>query len=326
MLPRLPVHDAQLPASGTLTLDHVAHFVPDRDAAADALARLGFTTTPFSEQSHRTGPDAPVEPAGTGNRCVMLERGYLEFLTPFADTPIAEQLRVAIRRYTGVHLVAYGSADAETDHRRLEAEGFAPPDPVRLQREVSTGEDDVGATPAISGRAAAADAGVGPRSMTVRFTVTRTAPGCMPEGRIQFCQHHSPEGVWQTRWLAHRNALRALTGVHLCVADPEEAAHRYARYAGIAVQALPGGAGRGYVQTTARGRLVLCDAARLAALLGIEPPALPWIGAAELASADPGRTASVLREAGLMPVPLPDGRARVDLPAALGGAFVIDHR
>jgi hypothetical protein len=162
--------------------------------------------------------------------------------------------------------------------------------------------------------------------MTVRFTVTRTAPGCMPEGRIQFCQHHSPEGVWQTRWLAHRNALRALTGVHLCVADPEEAAHRYARYAGIAVQALPGGAGRGYVQTTARGRLVLCDAARLAALLGIEPPALPWIGAAELASADPGRTASVLREAGLMPVPLPDGRARVDLPAALGGAFVIDHR
>ena len=136
--------------------------------------------------------------------------------------------------------------------------------------------------------------------MTVRFTVTRTAPGCMPEGRIQFCQHHSPEGVWQTRWLAHPNALRELRAVHLCVSDPEEAAQRYARYAGIPLQPLPAGRGRGYVQQTARGRLVVCDAARLDDLLGIEPPALPWIGAAELASADPARTATVLR----------DGRAR----------------
>ncbi len=301
MLPRLPVHTAQLPEAGTLNLDHIAHFVPDREAAADALARLGFTTTPFSEQSHRTRPDAPVEPAGTGNRCVMLERGYLEFLTPFADTPIAAQLRVAIGRYTGVHLIAYGSADAQADHHRLEAEGFAPPDPVRLQREVDTGEG----------------------TMTVRFTVTRTAPGCMPEGRIQFCQHHSPEGVWQTRWLAHPNALRELRAVHLCVSDPEEAAQRYARYAGIPLQPLPAGRGRGYVQQTARGRLVVCDAARLDDLLGIEPPALPWIGAAELASADPARTATVLRDGGYVPVPLQDGRARVDLPDALGGVLVL---
>ena len=301
MLPRLPVHDAQLPASGTLNLDHVAHFVPDRDATADALTRLGFTTTPFSEQSHRTRPDGPLEPAGTGNRCVMLEQGYLEFLTPFADTPIAEQLRVALRRYTGVHLIAYGSADADADHRRLAAEGFAPPDPVRLQREVGTGQG----------------------SMTVRFSVTRTAPGCMPEGRIQFCQHHSPEGVWQTRWLTHPNALVALPAVHVCVADAEEAAQRYARYAGLAVQPLPAGPGRGYVQTTARGRVVLCDPPRLCALLGIEPPTLPWIGGAELASSDRGRTSAALRSGGFSPVTLADGRARIDLPAALGGVFVL---
>jgi len=323
MLPRLPVHDAQLPASGSLNLDHVAHFVPDREAAADALARLGFSATPFSEQSHRTRPDGPLEPAGTGNRCVMLERGYLEFLSPLADTPIAEQLRVAIRRYTGVHLIAYGSADAEADHRRLSAEGFAPPDPVRLQREVGTGQDDAGRSPAAARLAASTVSGETTRTMTVRFTVTRTAPGCMPEGRIQFCQHHSPEGVWQTRWLTHPNALVALTAVHVCVADPEEAAQRYARYAGLAVQPLPAGPGRGYVQATARGRLVLCDAPRLHALLGIEPPALPWIGGVELASSDPGRTTAALRAGGYIPSLLPDGRARIDLPAALGGVFVL---
>ena len=74
MLPRLPVHDAQVPAAGTLNLDHVAHFVPDRDAAAVALARLGFAATPFSEQFHRLQADGPLVPAGTGNRCVMLHR------------------------------------------------------------------------------------------------------------------------------------------------------------------------------------------------------------------------------------------------------------
>ena len=31
-------------------------------------------------------------PAGTGNRCVMLRRGYLEFLSPTVETPMADQL------------------------------------------------------------------------------------------------------------------------------------------------------------------------------------------------------------------------------------------
>ncbi|HEX9461511.1 MAG TPA: VOC family protein, partial [Alphaproteobacteria bacterium] len=70
----------QVPASGTLVLDHVAHFVPDADEAATALQQLGFTVTPFSPQSHRPSPEAALTPAGTGNRCVMLRRGYLEFL------------------------------------------------------------------------------------------------------------------------------------------------------------------------------------------------------------------------------------------------------
>jgi hypothetical protein len=67
---------AQVPAPGELTLDHVAYFVPHIDAASDALERLGFSLTPFSAQSHRLEAGGPVVPAGTGNRCVMLERGY----------------------------------------------------------------------------------------------------------------------------------------------------------------------------------------------------------------------------------------------------------
>ena len=91
---------AQAPRAGKLSLDHVAHFVPDIDAASTAFQALGFTLTPFSAQMHRLEDGGPLVPAGAGNRCVMLERGYIECLTPTADTVIADQLNAAIARYT----------------------------------------------------------------------------------------------------------------------------------------------------------------------------------------------------------------------------------
>lgn len=116
----------QVPSPGTLNVDHVAHFVPHVDSASAALEKLGFMLTPFSAQSHRPEPGGPLVPAGTGNRCVMLERGYLEFLTPTGDTPVANQLRTAIKRYPGVHLIAFGTAAPEADHARLGSAGFTP--------------------------------------------------------------------------------------------------------------------------------------------------------------------------------------------------------
>jgi hypothetical protein len=166
---------SQVPAPGTLNIDHVAHFVPHVDSASSELKKLGFTLTPFSEQSQRAEPGGPLVPAGSGNRCVMLREGYLEFLTPTGDTPIAGQLRTALKRYTGVHLVAFGTAAPEADHARLASAGFGPLPPVALQRQIGTAT------------------GVG----TAGFTVVRVPPGTMPEGRIQFCQQHTPELLWQ---------------------------------------------------------------------------------------------------------------------------------
>ena len=94
--------------TGYADIDHLAHFVPDIEAAGVELTTLGFTLTPLSVQSHRLTPDAPLTPAGAANRCVMLRRGYLEFLTATHDTPNAARLRAAIERYTGVHLIAFG--------------------------------------------------------------------------------------------------------------------------------------------------------------------------------------------------------------------------
>ena len=154
----------QRPPPGTLVLDHVAHFVPDLQGAAQALKALGFAVTPPSAQRTQEGP------AGTANICVMLEEGFLEFLAPTADTPNAERLRAAMRRYRGVHLTCFGTPAAAEEHARLGRHGFQPMPLVHLERRVD----------------------VGGKSETARFKVVRAAPEKMPEWRIQFVEHLTP--------------------------------------------------------------------------------------------------------------------------------------
>jgi hypothetical protein len=290
----------QLPPPGTLNVDHAAHFVPRMDAAADALERLGFTLTPFSEQSHRADPEGPLVLAGTANRCVMLQRGYLEFLAPTADTPIAGQLRAAIRRYVGAHLIAFGTSTPEDDHARLGKAGFAPLPPVDLQREIATE----------SGRE------------TARFTVVRVAPGTMAEGRIQFCRHHTPGLLWQQRWTYHPNRAAALAGVILRVADAQEAAKRYARYTGLTAQ-VSGGVWR---MDTARGYLIFADRDALHRRLGVVPPVLPWIAGCLVKSDDLAATGDYLSKAGAPAQALGSQRLLVELPPAVGGILLFESK
>ena len=83
--------DRQLPEDDEIFLDHLAHFVPDMSVAETAMADLGFQLSPLTPQSNAFGPGVPSIPVGLANRCAMLERGYLEILTPYekAETPLA---------------------------------------------------------------------------------------------------------------------------------------------------------------------------------------------------------------------------------------------
>lgn len=281
---------SQRPAPGALVLDHIAHWVPDREAAEAELRRLGFAPTPFSEQFTRPRPDAAPIAAGTGNHCAMLDLGYLEFLAPIGDTPNAASLRAGMARYTGAHLIAFGTVAPEIDHARLAREGFDPLPAVALEREIGT--------PTGTGRA--------------RFAVVRTPSGAMAEGRVQFVEQRTPELLWQARWLEQPNSAHALTRVHLCVADPAEAALRFARYTGLAIVAVDGAPGL----VTARGDLVFRDAAGTKATLGVEPPTLPWIAGCTLACRDMSR----------VPAGNETARGRVVVPSdALGGVFVFEE-
>jgi hypothetical protein len=287
---------AQVPARGMHNLDHVAYFVPERAAMHAALVRLGFAPTPFSLQQHRLRPDADLAPAGTGNHCVMLQEGYLEFLVPVAETPVAAQLRLSIDRYVGAHSIVFGTQDAAADAARLAAEGFDPLPAIALQRTIDTPDGE----------------------RTARFTVLRVPPGTMAEGRIQYCRHHTPAFVWQARWLAHPNHAVGLAGVSVCVRDVAEAAARYGRFTGIAPRLEPGEARI----VTSRGQVRLVDAARGAELFGVAPPALPWIAACEIVSSDLAATRRCLEGNGLNVTVLDEARLRCHAPAAIGGAFV----
>lgn len=296
----ITVASAQVPSPGELVLDHVAHFVPHVDSASGALEMLGFTLTPFSAQSHRPEPGGPLTPAGTGNRCVMLQNGYLEFLTPTGDTTVANQLRTAIKRYVGVHLIAFGTSAPEADHARLVKGGYAPLEPVALQREIDTER----------GRE------------TAQFTVVRVPPGKMPEGRIQFCRHHTPELLWQQRWMGHPNGATALAGVILRVADAREAAQRFARYTGLLAQL----SGNVWSIATARGYLLFLDREVLHRRLEVVPPSLPWIAGYVLRSEDITATGDLLRRSGIPVHVLGSRRLLIVLPAALGGIAIFEPR
>lgn len=296
---RTGVGAQQAPRAGALNVDHVAHFVRDIEAASSALERLGFTLTPFSPQSHRLQADGPLVPAGTGNRCVMLQSGYVEFLTATGDSPVADQLRTAMQRYVGLHLIAFGTAEPELDHARLAREGFEPVTPVALQRPVAT------------------DTGEG----TARFTVVRVPPGQMAEGRIQYCQHHTPELVWQKRWIEHPNAAIALETVLLCVADPAEAVRRYARYTGLPFTSE---AGAQHIHT-ARGTLTFVDPAGLERTLHIAAPTLPWIAGYGLLSRDLAATREHVRRSAYTVLDWGKSRCAVVLPPALGGLVIFQE-
>ena len=269
-LPPLP---PQLPRRGEIFLDHVGWFVPDMDAAAAAFSRLGFELTSFVAHTNADPVGGPPVPAGTGNRCAMLARGYIEILTavPGIDTPLARQLLTGIARYTGLHLIASTVADAAAERARLIDEGFDPLPLVDLRRAVETAEGGAG---------------------EIGFQVLRLAPGAMAEGRIQTLTQVTPALVWQDRFITRRNAISALSGVLVCTADPGEAARRFARFTGRPVH----GHGRGKGDTLSialdRGRLGFAAPQGCRALLGdIDIPATPFIAAVALASGDMAATA-----------------------------------
>ena len=285
---------AQLPDAGAVFLDHVAHFAPAMDPAAQALEDCGFHLTRFTAQTNRI--DGKLVAAGTGNRCAMLRRGYVEILVATADTPLAQQLNERLARHVGLHLAAFGGADAAAEHRRLMAAGFPVLPLVDMRRPVLTenGEEQA------------------------RFSIARIAPGAMAEGRMQFLTHHTPHLVWREPDLDHPNGARALSAIWIAAADPAEPARRFARFTGRPARR------DGAITTIAldRGALRFATAEYLAAEFGVaDGPPLPYLAACEIEVASLERLLRHLDTVGLAYRRIASGAA-APLPPAIGGTIL----
>jgi len=284
----------QLPEPGAVFLDHVAHFVPAIDAAAEVLERCGFRLTPFTAQTNRV--EGKTLPAGTGNRCAMFRRGYVEILAATVDTPLAQQLAERLTRHVGLHLAAFSTADAEFEHRRLAAAGFPVLPLVDMRRPVAIegGED------------------------WARFTIARIASGIMPEGRMQFLTHHTEGLVWRDPFLDHPNGAHALAAIWIAAADPAEPAQRFAQFTGRPIRQE----GEVSAIPLERGPVRVATPEYLRRELGIElGPPLPYLAAFEVVVLSLPRLAKLLDAAGLVHLRVRDGVA-VSLPPSIGGTIL----
>jgi Glyoxalase-like domain len=270
--------ERQRPPVGELCLDHLGHFVPDLDAAAAVWENLGFAVTPVSVHQ------VAGKPTGTSNRCVMLAEGYLELLAPTMDTPHAQRVRALMKRYDGLHLACFGTPDAAAEHARLGAHGFEPEPVVDLQRKIETGD-------------------------SVGFRVVYVPPGKMPEGRVQYCEHLTPQQVWREDFV-NPFCLRA---VYVVADEPEEVAARWGRFGGLLPRPEDG-----FVRLdTARGEVRIGKRSVIEKVLGQCPPA-PALAGYALSCIDRRAFAARCSTAGLNV----EGDV-VRLPAALGGAWLL---
>jgi hypothetical protein len=280
----------QLPGPGEVYLDHTAFFVPAIDDAAAALEACGFRLTLFTIQTNRE--DGTTVPSGTGNRCAMFRNGYLELLTATSNSPLAAQLRERLGHHVGLHLAAFGAADAAAEHRRLGEAGFATLPLVDMRRPVG---DDF-----------------------ARFTIARVAHSSMPEGRTQFLTHHTEPLVWLPDMLDHPNGAEALTALWIVAADPTEPADRFFRFTGRPAR------NEGEVVSIAldRGTLNFATPAYLKSAFGIVPAGpLPCFVAAAIGVSSLAELEAFVTRSGLDYRQVEAGIA-VTLPPSLGDTLL----
>ena len=292
----------QLPGVGEVFLDHLAHFVPDMEAAHRDLNELGFVQTPYTLHQHTVDGTADLVPSGTANRCIMFGQGYVEIIAVSdAGTPLGQRTQQQMERYVGLHLIAFSTRDIEGTQGRLTHAGFVPSPLVHLKRPVSMPDGS---------------------EREARFTCCRVREDKMPEGRLQFLTHQTEAEVWQDRWMNHGNAIVGLRDVIICVENLEQAVARYCWF-------LDHGTPKRLSEHTwrvpvTRGGVVLVDEDGLEELLpGAKPPDLPFIAGYGLVSSDLARTRSFWTERGLKPIDIGSEMLRLDLPDSLGGSILV---
>jgi hypothetical protein len=181
----------------TFALDHlVINVLFDMDRAQTMMSQLGFTVTPRGYHS-----------LGSINHLMVFEGPYLELI---GLPTVADVLRKdPLESPRGINGLVFKANDIDTCASSLRQSGLAMLEPQSFSRPVTI--DGV--------------------EQLARFRTVRTAPEVFEAGRVYYCQHYTPELVWQRPWMTHANGCAGLSELVVVTDAIEADASRYAKAA-----------------------------------------------------------------------------------------------
>ncbi|MEN4747818.1 MULTISPECIES: VOC family protein [Pantoea] len=191
-------------------LDHAVINVADQlDSASARFRRLGFQLT---ERGHHS--------LGSSNHLAIFGENYLELLG--YETGKGSQRADLWQSPLGLSGLVWKSSDAESEFQHLQRQDLDGDPPAAFHRPVTLPDGSVS---------------------EAHFRTVRIRPSLVPNGRSFFCQHLTPEAVWQPAWQRHPNGVRNISEFVIVAQDPALSALVYSRLFGAAkVLACPEGA------------------------------------------------------------------------------------
>jgi len=188
-----------------MTLDHIViNTVHHLDEARALFVDLGFRVTPRGYHS-----------LGSINHLMVNPDAYLELVGVPETGPQRPEI---LSSPPGLNGLVFRSEDAEATYDHLSGAGLSPLEPLAFSRRVELGDT----------------------VKEARFRTVRLAPGTFPAGRVYFCQHLTPELIWQRGWLEHPNGFTGFSDIVVDSPEPAAEAQRFATATGGEVRAQAG--------------------------------------------------------------------------------------
>ncbi|MFS2225852.1 VOC family protein [Pantoea sp. B65] len=178
----------------TPVVDHVVINVADRlDEASELFRRLGFQ---LSARGHHS--------LGSSNHLAIFGENYLELL---GYEPERGNLRQDLwQSPVGLSGLVWKTGDADAVYQHLQQQQLAGDAPASFFRPVTLPDGS---------------------EQQARFRTTRLRADSVPNGRSFFCQHLTPQAVWQPAWQSHRNGVTNIREFVIAADNPAAAAEVY---------------------------------------------------------------------------------------------------
>jgi len=145
------------------------------DALGELFQSEGFHLSPLAHHN-----------LGSSNRLIMLDTSYIELLG-WGKGKQVQRAEIA-NQAIGLDALVFRTDDATACYEQLKSSGFS----VNPVQDLSREGEFMG------------------NKVLVEFKTVRFSEQPIPGLRIYFCEHLTPEYVWQEQWLNHTNHMNSL--------------------------------------------------------------------------------------------------------------------